>query len=154
MASEAQVVELPAELGTLTVYSPDGSGANRSLFGVREPHARLSDGRTVVWNPPTGQRADGGNCIFVVDAEWVDPGPPAGVAERLGCSGPGAALRWTQLEVVAKATGVPVHILLAGGAPPPIPTTSLLLGNLAVSLAVLPCQPSLDISHRRMHAVD
>lgn len=139
VGSDPRVATLPDGLGVLAIYPPDREGADRAFFGLAAPHCRVSDGRTVVWQPPTPDDGFAGHLeagTHVMDAELIGPGLPTTVAAKLGGRGPGAVLRWTQLEVTAKVSGIPAHLLLAGRVPmPDIPMDSAIVGDLAVTLA-------------------
>ena len=147
VGSDPRVVALPDGLGILAIYPPDREGADRAFFGLAAPHCRVSDGRTVVWQPPApDDEVDSHSEVstYVMDAELIGPGLPARVAAKLS-GGPPAVLRWTQLEVTAKVSGIPVHLLLAGRVPmPDIPMDSEIVGDLAVTVArsdaQMPCQ--------------
>lgn len=139
MGSDPRVVALSDGLGLLVIYPSDRGGADTTLYGQTTPHCRVSDGRTVVWQPPVSYCELDGHSepgTYVMDAELIGPGLPTGVAAKLGGGGPSAVLRWTQLEVTAKVSGIPVHLLLAGRVPmPDIPMESEIVGDLAVSWA-------------------
>jgi hypothetical protein len=139
VGSSHRVVALPDGLGALAIYPPDHQSADRSLFGLAAPHCRLSDGCTVVWHPTSVERRFAGllqTATCFMDAELIKPGLPVGVASQLGDRESSSVLRWTRLEVAAKVTGVPVHLLLTGRAPmPDIPMASVVVGGLAVTVA-------------------
>lgn len=139
MGSDPGFVALPDGLGTLAIYPTRGMGADRVFFGLVDPHCRVSDGRTVVWQPPTRdseRTAHPDVGAYVIDVELIGRGLPARVAAKLGGGGPSAVLRWTQLEVTAKVSGIPAHLLLSGRVPvPDLPMDSAIVGDLAVTLA-------------------
>ena len=151
MGSDPQVVALWDGLGVLAIYPPDRQSADRAFFGLAAPHCRVSDGRTVVWQSlAQGGEVDGHpseSGPHVMDVEFIGSGLPAQVATKLGGSGPSAVLRWTRLEVMAKVSGIPALLLLAGRVPmPDIPMESGIVGDLAVTVACIEGQQDMSES--------
>ena len=131
MASEPQEFQLPLELGVLEVHPARSDGPDSGFFGSPAAHCRVSDGRTVVWRPGPGH----GHPHFM-DAELVTQDVGGHVAECLEADEGSAILRWTRLEVAAKASGIPVLLLLVGSEPAPeIEVQSCIVGDLVVSFA-------------------
>ncbi len=106
MGSEPRIAALPGALGRVRIHTAD---ARRSLLGMPHPHARLADGRTVVWEAPDDRPEN-----TAVDAEAIDTPADGLVGARLGEDGVERLRRWTRLEVVAKLTRIPALLLLRG----------------------------------------
>ncbi len=95
--------------GVVTIHPATDKGPDRTLLGSRLPHARLSDFRTVTWEPSHALR--GRN--VALDAEALGTSMPQSVVGRLKASNPFHAQRqWTRVEVVAKLTDTPMLVLL------------------------------------------
>ena len=108
MASSVRVVALPEWNGSIAIHPRT---ALRDLLGCREPHARLGDGRTVVWKPDTPPVLD----RIAIDAESLTTHVSAIVRERLDTFDHlGQLCEWTRLEVRTKLSGTPVLLLLRG----------------------------------------
>jgi len=118
VASEVRLLTPPDGWGRLRIHP---STQRDFLIGSREPHARLADGRTVVWESPVSHAGES----VAVDAEMVRTKVPCQVAGLLPGRVHGHIDEWTRLEVLAKLSGVPVLLLLRGVLPPPNGVTSM-----------------------------
>lgn len=113
---------MPAPWGRLVVHPAGSSGPDGRLFDSPQPHARLADGRTVIWDWDSwGSACPGlasGQSHRAVDAESLGTLIPGYTGALIGGDSEVDSLtRWTRLEVVAKLAGVPVLLLLRNGAP-------------------------------------
>lgn len=68
-------------------------------------HSRLSDGRTLCWQPGDSARAG-----HAVDGELADQAVPDVIARRLGPGVDDPWGRWTRAEVCAKLADVPILV--------------------------------------------
>lgn len=121
------IVELPGRWGCVAVHS---SADRNCHMGDPRPHARVADGRTVIWHTPpeTGRMA-------ALDAESVATVVPAHVGRWLDVPDADALTRWTKLEVMAKLTGTPVLLLLRDRAEPQRDLAATFrIGDLVVSV--------------------
>lgn len=99
--------------GRISIAPVVDGGPDTSLFGIPTPHARLTDGRTVIWNPAdwieVAQRHT------AIDAECLTAQVPSRVRGYLGCTGLLAHVRWTRLEILAKLSDEPSLLILRNG---------------------------------------
>ena len=92
----------------IEIHEARRGAVDRELFGITRPHARLADGRTVIW---CNALADYNP--IALDAESIDTPIPTHIGRHIAGEQQHECLAaWTSLEVLAKLTDTPILLLL------------------------------------------